>query len=235
MKKPPPADNRNFSLAFFIAAAFVFSFSLFSCSDDPVATAAVQANLIMDWEDGQSLPVERLSVFVELSSNVRRVESFSVKSGEYSWNVDSPILFESGSRKWAGWTHLEPPPAAPGKRAAFPLGSYEAECVDAAGKKDKAVFAIVINAALREATSDKIEGLVSVPQKRVAVYSDSGELLYFDSAKNNWLNDEAIFSGVKDSAYYRNSISAGSALCFMPKIYKDKKENENGEQSNGLE
>lgn len=235
MNKPPPATNCSFPLAFFLAAAFVFPFFFCSCSDDPVATAAVQSHLILDWEDEQSLPVERLSVFIETSSNVRRIESFSVKSGDFTWNVDSPIVFQAGNGQWVGWPHLEPPNIAQNKRAAFPLGNYEVECVDAAGKKDKAVFAIMINAALLDATSDKVEGLVPAPQKRVAVYSDGNELLYFDAAKNNWLSDAAIFSGVKDSAYYRNAVSAGSALCFMPKVYKEKKEKENGEQSDGLE
>ena len=239
MNKPPPATNFKPLLFVVLAAAFVLG--LLSCSDDPVATASVQAHLILDWEDDQSLPAERLSVFIETSSNVRRVESFSVKSGDYTWNVDSPIVFQSGDRQWAGWPHLEPPPNA--ARPLFPLGNYQVECVDAAGKKSSATFSIVINAALLDADASQAEGLITAPQKRVAVYSDSNELLYFDSARNNWLSDEAIFSGVKDSSYYRNSISAGSALCFLPKKFKEQPkekevietENTEGEQSDGLE
>lgn len=222
-----------------LAAAFALNF--FSCSDDPVDTAAVQAHLILDWEDEQSLPVERLSVFVEVSSNVRRVESFSVKNGDYTWNVDSPIVFQSGDRQWVGWPHLEPPPNA--ARPLFPLGSYSVECVDAAGKKDTGLFSIVINAALLDANASQVDGLITAPQRRVAVYSESNELLYFDTARNNWLSDEAIFSGVKDSSYYRNTIASGSAICFLPKKMKEQPketetietENNEGEQSDGLE
>ena len=233
MNEPPPANNCKPTLLFLLLALALFCAA--SCSEDPIDAASVQANLILDWEDDQSLPSERLSVFIELSSNVRRVESFTVASGEYSWNVDSPILFESGGRQWAGWPHLEPPPAKNGQRPLFPLGNYEVECVDAAGKKDKATFSIIINAALLDANASQVEGLIHAPQKRVAVYSDSGELLYFDSAKSNWLGGATIFNGVKDSSYYRDTIASGSALCFMPKKYKDNKENKNGEQSDGLE
>ena len=233
MKKPPPADNCKHSLFILLAAFCAFSF--FSCSDDPVDAAAVQANLILDWEDDQSLPVERLSVFVETSSNVRRFESFSVKTGDYTWNVDSPIAFQSGDRQWAGWPHLEPAPNM--ERPIFPLDNYQVECVDAAGKKDTATFSIVMNAALLDARVEEIEGLLLSPQKRVAVYSASDELLYFDAKKSNWIGDEAIFGAVQDSSYFRDVIMSGSALCFMPKVFKeaDDKEAKDGEQSDGLE
>lgn len=224
MKKPPPADNFFFAV-FFSLAAF-FSLPLCSCSDDAVDAASAQANLILDWEDEQSLPTERLSVFVEISSNVRRLESFSVKSGPYTWNVDSPIVFMAGENQWAGWPRLEPPLVDAKERPLFPLGNYQIECVDAAGKKDTASFSITFNAALLDATVDKVEGLLPAPQKRIAVYSESNELLYFDSPKSSWLNDESIFKDVKDSSYYRNTIANGNALCFFPKKFKEAKEGE---------
>jgi len=227
MNEPPPATNYNFSFFFLLLALFVFS--VCSCSEDPVSTASVNANLILDWSDETSFPSERLCVFIEVTSNVRRVESFKVKSGDYTWTVDSPIVFESNNRQWVGWSHLEPPPSVDNKKAAFPLGNYKVECVDAAGKKSEASFSIVINAALLETTADQVEGLLLSSQKRIAVFSESNELLYFDKAKDNWLSDDAIFRGVKDSAYYRNSIMSGSALCFMPKKFK------NGEKSDGLD
>lgn len=180
---------------------------------------AVQAHLILDWEDEQSLPVERLSVFVETASNVRRLESFSVKTGDYTWNVESPIFFQSGDRQWAGWPHLEPAPNL--EKARFPMDNYQVECVDAAGKKDTASFSIATNAALLDANAGQVEGMIFSSQKRVAVYSSSNELLYFDIRKNNWISDEAIFSGVKDSSYYRDVIMTGNTLCFLPKKFKD--------------
>lgn len=205
-----------------------------------MAVSAVQAHLILDWEDEQSLPVERLSVFVETSSNVRRFESFSVKAGDYTWNVDSPIFFQSGDRQWAGWPHLEPAPNF--EKALFPLGNYQVECVDAAGKKDTASFSVVVNAALLDANVGQVDGLLMSSQKRVAVYSSSNELLYFDARKSNWISDEAVFSGVKDSSYFRDVFMSGNTLCFMPKKFKDNNdkeakdmENENGEQPDGLE
>ena len=230
MKKPPPADNRIFSLFLLLPALFAFCFC--SCSDDAVDVTTVSANLILDWQDERSLPEERLSVFVEVSSNARRVESFSVKSGDYTWNVESPILFQDQNRQWAGWPHLSPPPGSDGERGLFPLGEYLVECVDAAGKKDTATFSIVINAALLDSDPRQAESILYYVTKKVAVYSESNELLYFDAAKNNWFDDAAIFAGVNDSAFYRNTLSSGSALCLMPKIFKESKD---GKKSDGLE
>ena len=168
-----------------------------------------------------------------------------MKTGDYTWNVDSPIVFQSGDRQWAGWPHLEPPPNL--EKPLFPLDNYQVECVDAAGKKDTASFSIVMNAALLDANVEQIEGLILSPQKRVAVYSASNELLYFDVRKNNWIGDDTIFNSVKDSSYYRVVIMSGNTLCFLPKIFKEANENEakemeeintkneDGEQPDGLD
>lgn len=112
------------------------------------------------------------------------------------------------------------------------MGEYFVECVDAAGKKDTATFSLVINAALLDSDPQQAESILSSVPRKIAVYSESNELLYFDAVKNNWFDDAAIFAGVNDSAFYRNALSSESALCLMPKIFKESKD---GKKSDGLE
>ena len=200
-----------------------------SCSDDPINFSYVQPYFVLDWEDAEALPKQRLSVFINFSSNVRRLDSFSVKNSNYLWNVEAPVLLQAGDRQWAGSVHLEPPVFLNGEAGSFSSGLYEVECVDAAGKSSTGNFSLGYNAALLESKAGDVEKILSGPMKRVAVYSESSELLYFDVEKPERLSDESVFKSVKNSSFLRRTLTAGNVICFMPKIYKD------GEKSDGLE
>ena len=227
MKEPPPAKNFIFPLALFFLA--FFSAVLCSCSEDPVDLAFVQYNLILDWNEADKAPEARLSVFAEMNSNVRRLESISVQKDGYFWTIDSPLALQGNGKQWAGSSHLEPPPKEEGAGGAFPQGQYFVECVDAAGKKADGSFNLSYNADLLAASADRALNLFPSVQKRVAVYSDANELLYFDTRKDNWIDDDSVFKGVKNSSFFRESFLIGNILCLMPKIYK------NGEKSDGLD
>lgn len=188
-----------------------------------------QAYLVFDWQDSENLPDQRLCVFEELSSNVRRLESISVRKGSFAWNVDVPILLQAGGRQWAGGARLEPPLAENGETGVFEQGEYVVECVDAAGQKAESTFSIVYNAGLLEAKSGEVLDIVKGAQKKFAVYSETNELLYFDAPKENWFDADSVFKAVKNSSFYRETYSTGSVICFMPKIFKD------GDKSDGLE
>lgn len=183
----------------------------------------------MDWQENDGFPEQRLSVFVELASNVRRVEYLCVKYGDYVWTVESPVLLESGGRQWAGSPRLEPPPGANGTKGAFAPGDYIVECVDSAGEKTEGTFFVAYDKTLLEADVQGLLEKLPATRERYAVYSDSNELLYFDMANDRWYDDDAIFKDVKDSSFYRKALLSGNVVCFMPKIFKD------GEKPDGLE
>ena len=219
MKKPPPAINLYFSLAA-ILALFFFAPLLVSCSDDPVALAATQSQLVFDWPDYESVPEQRLSVFVEFSSNVRRVELITVRHGQFVWNIENPVMIQAGDRQWAGASNLEPPPGENAVSGVFESGLYSVECVDAQGEKTQGSFSINYD---REIMSDNAASFVEkgiFKNARVAVYSESNELLYFDVKKENWIDAETLFKGVKNSSLYRDVFMSGNLICFMPKIFK---------------
>ncbi len=227
MKEPPPAKNFIFPSALFILA--FFSAALCSCSDDPADFALTQCNLVLDWNEADKAPARRLSVFAEMNSDVRRLESMSVKKDGYFWTIDSPLVFQANGKRWAGSPHLEPPPEKDGVAGVFPQGQYIVECVDAAGKKADGIFTLVYNADLLTGNADYALNLFPSAQKRVAVYSEANELLYFDIRRNNWIDDDSVFKSVKNSSFFRESFLIGNVLCLMPKIYK------NGEKSDGLD
>lgn len=219
MKEPPPATNCKFSFAAFLA--FFCVLVLFSCSEDRVNILSLNSNLILDWQDDESLPEQRLCVFAELSSNARRLESLIVKRDGYVWNIDSPILIQSGDRQWAGSPHLEPPVGLNGAAGSFAPGDYFVECVDAAGEKAQGSFFVAYDKSLLDSFAKDLPQKIPAAKERLAVYSESNELLYFDERKESWFDDEAVFKGVKNSSYYRKTRMTGNLLCFEPKIFKD--------------
>lgn len=227
MKKPPPADN--FFSAFFILSLAFFAFAFCACSDEPVKIDYSQAFLLLDFQNEEDPPVDRMGVFLGLSTNVRRVDNISVRNSEFAWKIESPIMLETNDRQWIGSSSLEPPQGLNADDGFFPTGSYSIECIDAAGKDAYSNFTLSYNVALLSAKAGEVESIVSNASKRIAVYSESNELLYFDAPKEEWVDDKDVFKRVKNSHYFRRTLTSGNVICFMPKIYKD------GEKPDGLE
>lgn len=208
MEKPPPEKFNLISLSF-----LAFCFVLFSCAEDGVDAPEAQANIVFDFEDEKN-PSQRLSVFVAVFSNVRRVENISVKHGEYFWKIENPILFQSQENSWAGYMHLSPP----SNLKKIPRGEYSFECVDAAGNSAQGNFLIDYDENLfGEFSSEKFSG--GKWSERIAVYSEIGELLHFSKNEKNY-DDEKFFRDIKDSHFLRHVYQAQNVICLGPKIFK---------------
>ncbi len=218
MDKPPPCNIYIFSI---LLSAFVFA----SCAEDSIAIVSADAKIVFDFAEDLSSS-QRLSVFVRLSSNVRRVENIDVRfsgGGEtYSWNIENPVLLQSGKESWAGYSHLE----LPSNLKHFPKGSYDFECVDSTGESAKGNFFIEYDEKLfGEFSREKFSG--GEWSERIAVYSEIGELLHFAENENN-KSDEIIFREIEDSFFLRHLYQAENVVCLGPKIFKEGVE-ENGQ------
>ncbi|MBD5433914.1 MAG: hypothetical protein HDR35_06445 [Treponema sp.] len=209
MEKPPPEKFNFISLSIFF-----FCIALFSCAEDKIDAPEAQANIVFDFEDEKN-PAQRLSVFVAVVSNVRRVENVSASHGEYFWKIENPVLFQSREKSWAGHMHLSPPP----NLEKFPRGEYSFECVDAAGNSAQGNFFVDYDENLfGEFLSENFSG--GKWSERIAVYSEIGELLHFDENKKNQ-SDEKIFHEIKDSKFLRHIYQSQNVICLGPKIFKE--------------
>ena len=208
MEKPPP-EKFNFLSLPFLAFCFLFV----SCAENNVDAPEAQANIVFDFEDEKN-PAQRLSVFVSVFSNVRRVENISVKHGEYFWKIENPILFQSQENSWAGYMHL----SLPSNLEKFPRGEYFFACVDAAGNSAQGNFLIDYEEdLLGEFSSEKFSG--GKWSERIALYSEIGELLHFSKNEKNY-GDEKFFHDIKDSHFLRHVYQARNVICLGPKIFK---------------
>lgn len=218
MEEPPP--NKTCILKIFLCAiAFLF----FACAEEKVNIVSSYANLVLDFpETGK--PNHYLSLFAEFSSNVRRLEYISVWHDAYNWKIETPLLFQAENKSWAGYMNL----AAPPNLKKIPKGRYVFDCIDAAGNKAQGSFYVEYDDSLLDEEFSMENFLSSSWRKRVAVYSEAAELLYFDIPNEKWMKDENVFSSVKNSNSLRHIFKKGEIICLAPKIYKD------GGSSNGL-
>lgn len=210
MDKPPPYKIHFFSILF---SVLVFA----SCTEDSIAIVSSDAKIVFDFED-EGNPVQRLSVFVKPSSNVRRIESIDVKFSDgkemYSWKIENPILFQSGKESWAGYPHLE----ASANLKKFPKGSYDFECVDAAGNSEQGIFFVDYDEnLLGEFSSENFSG--EKWSEQVALYSGIGELLVLSKNEKKY-GDEKFFQDIKDSNFLRHIYQARNVICLGPKVFK---------------
>ncbi len=212
MEKPPPEKFSFVSLSF-----FVFCFALFSCAENSIAIASADSKIVFDFEDEKN-SAQRLSVFVRPSSNVRRIENIDVKFSDgnetYSWKIENPILIQSGKESWAGYSHLE----ASANLKKIPKGSYDFECVDAAGNSAEGNFFVDYDENLSGGFSaEKFSG--ERWSEGIAVYSEIGELLHFSKNEKNY-GDEKFFQDIKDSKFLRHVYQAQNVICLGPKVFK---------------
>ena len=210
MDKPPPCKIHFFSILF---SVLVFA----SCTEDSIAIVSSDAKIVFDFED-EGNPMQRLSVFVKPSSNVRRIESIDVKFSDgkemYSWKIENPILFQSGKESWAGYPHLE----ASANLKKFPKGSYDFECVDAAGNSEQGIFFVDYDEnLLGEFSSENFLG--EKWSEQVALYSGIGELLVLSKNEKKY-GDEKFFQDIKDSNFLRHIYQARNVICLGPKVFK---------------
>ena len=210
MDKPPPCKIHFFSILF---SVLVFA----SCTEDSIAIVSSDAKIVFDFED-EGNPVQRLSVFVKPSSNVRRIESIDVKFSDgkemYSWKIENPILFQSGKESWAGYPHLE----ASANLKKFPKGSYDFECVDAAGNSEQGIFFVDYDENLLDEFSSE-NFLGEKWSEQVALYSGIGELLVLSKNEKKY-GDEKFFQDIKDSNFLRHIYQARNVICLGPKVFK---------------
>lgn len=196
-----------------ILTAFVFSF--FSCSDSEADVVSASATTIFDYSDNESAPSARLAVFFQLANEAQRSESFTVSHAEsgYSWIVSKPGVFTGMNKNYAYSINLKAP-----EGAELPVGPYSVTYYDAAGNEDKANFYVNYNKSLLTSNVENFKEFLTNPSENVAVYDDSGELLFMGKTKSAWKTNKDILRDYKLAETKRICyVTPGNMIiCMMP-------------------
>lgn len=213
---------RNFIVCIIVS---VFSFSLFSCSDSEADVISASATTVFDYKDKESVPEQRLAVFLQVSNAAQRTDSFTVSNEEsgYSWEVIKPGIFKGLNKEFAYSINLNPP-----EGGEIPVGVYTVVYYDAAENKDEARFSVNYKKELITSNAENFLEFLQNPNENVAVYDDSGELLYMGKTKPAWKSNYDILRDYKLAETKRICyVTPGNnVICLLPK--EKLKETENG-------
>lgn len=204
-----------------VLAAILLSFFLFSCSSEDPSVSSSSYKLIYDFKDEESLPDVSLSVFVAVESDETRGESLRIineKSG-LEWKCSGAELRKieaNEDNKWVGYTNFRP-----AKDSSFPKGLYSVCYEDKSELEAESSFRLLYPDELAGAKSSDFPQIFTVPSvKKIAIYSNEDELLFFGEEPHTWENNENILMELKTAWCKRvcYCINGNSVLCLMPPV-----------------
>lgn len=204
----------------------LFSALYFSCSNSAPVITSVEAKIVYDYESEKVRPVQKLSFFLSMDSDVRRVEYINVYNEDtgYRWIINSPNIIQTeGDRQYAGYTHLT---AAVADNALVPQGNYTVYYIDSCGNEAVNFFKVEYDKDDAKLTSEKLLEKKSFDKNDImlAVYSMDSNLLFYDTPyvrfgeRNSVDFKEDVKINIPDAAYYRIFYKENNIIYIMPRV-----------------
>ena len=201
----------NFLLITAISLFFI------SCSQVTPEISVTDYSIIFDYENEESQPSARLSVFAASSSDVRRYEKIritSVDSG-FSWETDKLARMENDEVQWAGCTNLFAP-----EDEKLPLGRYEITYINADEKEctvsldvryDVDIYEVLLS-GLSEYMAEK-RGI-----EKIAIYDKEHILIYFGNRTEEFKTTRDIWNNYREAEFYQVIwyTRDGRVICIEP-------------------
>lgn len=193
---------------------FIFSVLFFSCSQDSAQIASAESSVIFDYS--QNPPDMRLSVFVNSESDVRLASKIKIvnKNSGLEWNCDELVKFEDKNKNsWTGCANIV---AAFGMK--IPAGEYVLTYFDMAGDEDEILFSIDYPENVLTLKSEDFPDGFDYSEKKSAIYTKDGVLLYYGEEKKEWENRNTVLVDYKDAGLIRTcyTLKNDSVICLMP-------------------
>lgn len=193
---------------------FIFSVLFFSCSQDSAQIASAESSVIFDYS--QNPPDMRLSVFVNSESDVRLASKIKIvnKNSGLEWNCDELVKFEDKNKNsWTGCANIV---AAFGMK--IPAGEYVLTYFDMAGDEDEILFSIDYPENVLTLKSEDFPDGFDYSEKKSAIYTKDGVLLYYGEEKKEWENRNTVLVDYKDAWFIRTcyTLKNDSVICLMP-------------------
>lgn len=178
----------------------------------------VKATVIVEYEKEDSLPVGRFSVFAGISSDIRYARSISVVHEEsgLEWNCSEPFTFTSSdSKKWVGSTRFQLP-----EGFSVPEGNYTMTYEDKGENEVKVPFDLSSSDEYMSYKASEYPGVLKNYKKRIVLYSNSGDLLFYGEKKNSWKSNQDIFAEYSNACTSRECylIEGGRVLILLPSV-----------------
>lgn len=229
MDKPPSnffsliSHLRKYLSGIFFTA--IFSVLFFSCSNTAPVVSNINAKVVYDYDNAKDKPVQKLSVCLEMKSEVRRIEQINIYHPDtgYRWIIKNPVIFENNSLQYAGYTNCQ----IAGALNDIPEGEYQVCYYDAQGRETFTNFNITKNE--KEVSNlTKLKKQITDLKVYIAIYDEDSKVLFYSVPNeefevdkiNQTFNSERIFKFNKKASYFRLFYETEDRVYIMPKVYK---------------
>jgi hypothetical protein len=202
-------------ICFLFSSAILFAF--ISCSQNTPELSVTDYSIIFDYENQETAPSARLSIFAASSSDVRRYERIRVTSLEtgFTWETDQISRMENEEVQWAGCSNFVAP-----EDEKLPVGKYEITYYNADEKEctvnlevryDIGFYDVLLN-ELADYMADK-DGI-----EKIAVYDKEHILIYFGNRTENFKTTRDIWNTYREAEYYQVIWYSrdGRVICIEP-------------------
>lgn len=240
MDKPPSNFYNKFSQikkvlsGIFFTAIFVSIF--FSCANTAPDISSINAKVVYDFENDKDKPVQKLTIFLEMKSEIRRIEQINIyhKKTGYRWIIKDPLLFETNSKQFAGYTNCQ----VAGILNDIPEGEYQVCYLDSQGRETFNTFLISKNEySTKNLLKFKKDFSPEDYKLMLAVYDEESKLISYSvpeakfeiSKENMTYNGDSIFKTYSKASFFRLIYEGSEKIFIMPKVFKAEKKADNKE------
>lgn len=198
-------------------SSFILVIIFASCSQNLPEIGQANTSVIFEYEDTESLPKARFSVFVDSVSNPRRFASLRVRSEEenYEWEIDDLIMFETSEKTFAGYTNFVMP-----EGLEIPKGKYSVIFTNADEEEIEKEFYIDYNSDFYELKSTEIPDYMKKrsANNKIAIYDNDSLLIYYGERNKDFKTTRDIWNKYQNAEFFNDiwSMSGNTVICILP-------------------
>lgn len=208
-------NSKSFSIYSLLTAALLVFF--ISCSQNTPELYTTDYSVIFDYEDEETLPSARLSVFATSSTDVRRFQRIVITSKEtgYSWDTEVIAKLEENNEQWAGCTNIVAP-----EDEKIPTGKYEITYLNADEKECQVTLDVRYDAEIYDVLFPSLAEYMTMKHgiEKIAIYDKAHVLLFFGDRTEELITTRDIWNTYREAATYQVIWYSrnGSVICIAP-------------------
>ena len=203
----------SFISLFFAALSGFF----ISCSQVTPELYSTDYSIIFDYEDEETLPSARLSVYASSASDVRRYARICIKSLDsgYIWDTEKIDRLDNTELQWAGCANLVVP-----EDEKLPSGKYEVTYYNADEKECTVTLDVKYDIELYDVLLSELEDFMKKKHgiQKIAIYNNEHIMIYFGDRTEEFKTTRGIWNVYREAATYQVIWYAGNGtvICVEP-------------------
>lgn len=205
----------RFKILQLLFITFVLFVCFSSCTQVTPELRNSNYSVIFRFNDTESNPDVRLSVFVESDSDVRRFDRIVIKSLEsgFIWDTSDIKKIEVDNIQYAGVTNLIVP-----ENEVIPTGKYLITCINADEKTTELQFVVSYDEIFYTLKEKEVEERISEKNglNKIAIYDKDKNIIYYGFRNEVLKTNRDIWNYYRNADYYQNiwTFSNDRVICI---------------------